>query len=119
MTTITNKQLFEDAAEIITARGWWNGSVNTNRVAGTTCVALAIEAATKLPKEDITYRDIEAPIIVLAKELGWYEGMHRAGTHNNVTAIGPYSYVTKWNDRQPDGETVVAKLREVAAKQDD
>lgn len=81
------------AADLIEERGWWDGTGDFPKLrVGPTCAGLAI-------REAQNYEPLLAPVISEAGEfLTDYLG----------------SRIPRWNDAQPDGETVVSTLRAAA-----
>jgi hypothetical protein len=82
-------EVLRKAADLIEERGWWNGEnlwadSYLPPVGGVVCAALAI-------KSFVPWNDAFSAL---------------------AAAVGPS--VGAWNDAQPNGEVVIAKLREVA-----
>jgi hypothetical protein len=86
---MTPAEVLRKAADLIEERGWWNGRGDSNSpVYGTHCALTALRDV--CPGERLRFAAVGA-------------------IEEKVRGL-----VSEWNDRQPNGEVVIAKLREVA-----
>jgi hypothetical protein len=95
---MTPQEVLLEAADLIEKHGWWNGgpieNIKSNN--NVNCPVTAILAVCRDSNVVLKANDLLALALPL------------------TTEIRTVRRISKWNDSQPNGETVIAKLREVA-----
>lgn len=84
---MTPAEVLRKAADLIEERGWWDG--RTQRRIGGHCALTALSS------------------IAISAEL-------ERRAENALLEALDWQPIANWNDRQPNGDVVIAKLREVA-----
>jgi hypothetical protein len=98
---MTAADVLDEAAGLIEQRGWWNGHVDGPLGSGP---ALGKEICAGQAIYKLEYTPLHTRL----------QALTALGKAVNPRGTSIYNAVITWNDRQPNGEAVAAKMREVA-----